>query len=179
VHSLGHVVHHLLEWCTQHEGARAVLEADPALLQSFVQESLRLHPSSPIAARIALQRTPFADGQVAAPGDRVIINLRAANRSRERFGADAAAFNPFRTLAGGVDATGLTFGRGMHACLGRTLAAGALGGGSSEVLQRGMLTVLAHRLLCRGITADPDRQARLDRTITRETWATFPVVFHR
>ena len=179
VHSLGHIVHHLLEWCEAHAGARAQLEADPSLLQRFVQESLRLHPSSPVAMRIALEQTAFADGQDAAPGDRVIINLRAANRSCERFGADAAEFNPFRVLPAGVDGTGLTFGRGMHACLGRNLAAGAPTAGTESGLQRGMLTVLAHRLLCRGVAADANRQARLDKTITRETWATYPVVFSR
>lgn len=179
VHSLGHVVHHLLEWCSRHAGARAALEADTGLLQRFVHESFRLHPSSPVAVRIALEPVTFADGQHAEPGDKVIMSLRGANRCTKRFGADADAFNPFRELARGTAETGITFGLGMHACLGRNLAAGLLtaGGGSGEERQLGMVTFIAHQLLRHGIEMDPDREARLDRAIARETWAFYPVRF--
>ncbi len=187
VHSLGHVVHHLLTWSSDHPEARARLEASPALVQRFVHESFRLNPASPIAARIALAPTDFLDGQHADQGDRVVISLRAANRSVERFGSDAAQFNPFRQLPRGVGETGLTFGSGMHACLGKALAAGMLTstetGGDAEqpplTTQLGMVTYIGHRLLTRGVERDPDREARLDKAIARETWAVYPVRFTR
>ncbi len=179
VHSLGHIVHHLLEWSAGHNGARAALEADPTLVQKFVHESFRLHPSSPVAVRIALEPVNFLDSQRAEPGDKVVISLRGANRSVERFGADADQFNPYREMKPGVEETGITFGRGMHVCLGRNLAAGLLATNGGSTQQFGMLTYLAHRLLCRGIAADTARQAKLDQAISRETWAFYPVVFTR
>jgi cytochrome P450 len=178
VHSLGHAVHHLLAWCAQHDGARAVLEAQPALVQRFVHESFRLHPSSPVAVRIALEPVDFADGQHAEPGDRVTISLHGANRCTGRFGADADQFNPYREPARGTSETGITFGLGMHACLGRNLAAGMLASGTSGAEQQlGMVTFIAHQLLRHGIEVDPMRTARLDRAIARETWAFYPVRF--
>ncbi len=182
VHSLGHVVHHLLTWSYEHPGVSEQLEADPALVQRFVHESFRLNPASPIAARIALSPTEFLDGQRADIGDRVVISLRGANRSIERFGSDAAQFNPFRQLPRGVGETGITFGSGMHACLGKALAAGMLSTkttGSVQEQQLGMVTYIGHRLLTRGMVRDPDREARLDKAIARETWALYPVLFTR
>ena len=182
VHSLGHVVHHLLTWSDEHPEARAQLEASPALVQRFVHESFRLNPASPIAARIVLAPTEFLDGQRADTGDRVVISLRGANRNVERFGSDAAEFNPFRQLPRGVGETGITFGSGMHACLGKALAAGMLSttaAGSEQGQQLGMVTYIGHRLLTRGMARDPDREARLDKAIARETWACYPVWFAR
>ncbi len=182
VHSLGHVVHHLLTWSQDHPKARDQLEADPTLVQRFVHESFRLNPASPIAARIALAPTEFLDGQRADTGDRVVISLRGANRCTERFGNDAAEFNPFRQLPRGVGETGITFGSGMHACLGKALAAGMLSttaAGSDQVQQLGMVTYIGHRLLQRGMARDPEREARLDKAIARETWAFYPVCFER
>jgi len=188
VHSLGHVVHHLLTWSNDHPQTRARLEASPALVQRFVHESFRLNPASPIAARIALEPTQFLDGQHADAGDRVVISLRAANRSVERFGPDATEFNPFRQLPRGVGETGLTFGSGMHACLGKALAAGMLSSTQAGVeqdqeqeqgRQLGMVTYIGHRLLTRGVERDPGREARLDKAVARETWAVYPVCFTR
>ena len=183
VHSLGHVAHHLLTWCDERPQARSRLEAEPLLVQRFVHESFRLNPASPIAVRVALEPVQFPDGQRAEPGDRVVISLRAANRSTARFGEDAAEFNPFRVLPRGIGETGITFGAGMHACLGKALAAGVLETGSAAGdetnRQLGMVTYIAHRLLLRGIERDPEREARLDRAIARETWQVYPVRFTR
>ncbi|MCG8443641.1 MAG: cytochrome P450, partial [Caulobacterales bacterium] len=73
VHSMGHVMHHLLTWCEAHPGDRARLVSEPVMLQRFVHESFRLHPSSPVAKRRALSRISFLDGQTAEPGDTGVI----------------------------------------------------------------------------------------------------------
>jgi cytochrome P450 len=51
IHSLVHVMHEIFEWIASHPLERQKLCTDSLLLQRFVHESARLHPSSPIAAR--------------------------------------------------------------------------------------------------------------------------------
>ena len=181
VHSLGHAVHHLLEWCEEHPEDRLALEQNAGRVQRFVHESFRLHPSSPVSWRTALEATAFLDGQQAAPGDKVVINLRQANRSPEMFGSDAASFNPERSVATGIDRTGLTFGIGIHACLGKNLAAGTLPREGQQVpnekRQLGTVAWIARALLQLGIRRDPERPGALDQTIELETWQSYPVRF--
>ncbi len=176
VHSLGHSIHHLLSWCDDHPDARQALVDDPALVQKFVHESFRLHPSSPIAKRVALAEIAFKDGQVAEAGDTVIINLRRGNRDVSVFGEDAEIFNPDRTVKSGVTHTGVTFGIGMHACLGKNLAAGSAPR-ADQPLQIGTVAWLSHALLKLGIEKDPDDPPQLDQAIERETWQRYPVRF--
>ena len=181
VHSLGHAVSHLLEWCEHNPEERAKLEADPFLVQRFIHESFRLHPSSPVAKRTALANVEFLDGQVANEGDTVIINLRQANRDPDVFGGDAEDFNPYRALNPGISETGVTFGIGMHACLGKFLAAGQLPIAGREVTaqdhQFGTVAWLCHQLLRQGIKRDHSQPAELDQSIERETWLTYPITF--
>ncbi|MEM6999251.1 MAG: cytochrome P450 [Pseudomonadota bacterium] len=181
VHSMGHAVAHLLAWCEAHPEARAELQADPLLVQRFVHESFRLHPSSPVAKRVALADVTFLDGQRAQSGETVIINLRQANRDSTVFGADAGQFNPYRQLPRGLSETGVTFGIGMHACLGKFLAAGQLPVPGktldAETHQLGTVAYICHRLLTAGVQRDHNQEAHLDQTIERETWQTFPIAF--
>ena len=181
VHSLGHAVHHLLTWCEEHPEDRARLLQDSTLVQRFVHESFRLHPSSPVAWRKALAEVAFDDGTVARTGDKVVINLRLANRDAKVFGDDADVFNPYRTPVKGVPETGITFGIGIHSCLGKNLAAGILPlpGQAVEADKRqlGMVTRMARGLLAAGAVRDPERSGRLDATIDRETWQTYPILF--
>jgi cytochrome P450 len=181
VHSLSHAVHHLLDWCEGVTDGRAQLLQDPERLQRFVHESFRLHPSSPVALRRALAPVAFLNGANAAPGDTVVIHLREANRDTGVFGADAAEFNPDRAVPAGVPETGITFGIGMHSCLGKNLAAGALPPPGREVAperrQLGTVAWIARALLDSGVTRDADRPGQLDATIERETWQRYPVQF--
>ncbi len=181
VHSLSHAVHHLLDECEVQPQARTEFEAEPERVQRYVHESFRLHPSSPVAKRRALATVEFLDGQQAQPDDIVIINLRQANRDPKIFGDDGERFIGERPIPRGIAETGLTFGIGMHACLGKNLAAGVLPvpGKASDPDKRqlGTLPWIAHALLKAGITRHPDRRGRLDATIERETWAHYPVQF--
>jgi len=181
VHSLGHAVHHLLQWCEANPGKQAELAEDTSRLQLFVHESFRLHPSSPASWRKALADVVFLDGTKAPAGSKVVVQLRQANRDTSIFGADAAEFNPDRDVPNGVDRTGLTFGIGMHSCLGKNLAAGALARPGQKIAeadrQLGTVAWIARALLRLGISPHPDRQAELDATIERETWQTYPVRF--
>jgi cytochrome P450 len=180
VHSLGHAMHHLLTWCEEHPQDRQKLIDDTELTQRFVHESFRLHPSSPVSMRKALAAVKFISGETAEEGDTVIINLHQANRDATIFGDDAAEFNPFREIAHGVTETGITFGIGIHTCLGKNLAAGVLPKAGESVdpdrRQLGMVTWIAHALLKCGAVKDPENPGHIDPTITRETWAEYPIL---
>ena len=181
VHSLGHVMHHLLSWCEANPKDRQRLIDDTALIQRFVHESFRLHPSSPVSMRKALADVEFLSGDTAQAGDTVVINLQQANRDTSLFGDDAAEFNPYREIPKGATETGITFGIGIHSCLGKNLAAGTLPR-AGEVIdperrQVGMVAWVAQALLRCGAVKDPDNPGHIDPTITRETWAEYPVLF--
>jgi cytochrome P450 len=180
VHSLGHAMNHLLSWCEEHPEDRQKLIDDTAFIQRFVHESFRLHPSSPVSMRKALAAVEFISGETAEEGDTVIINLHQANRDATIFGDDAAEFNPFREIAHGVTETGITFGIGIHTCLGKNLAAGVLPKAGESVdpdrRQLGMVTWIAHALLKCGAVKDPENPGHIDPTITRETWAEYPIL---
>jgi len=181
VHSLGHAMHHLLDWCEEHPQDRQNLIDDTVLAQRFVHESFRLHPSSPVSMRKALAAVEFLSGETAEEGDTVVVNLQQANRNSKIFGDDAAEFNPLREMPRGATETGITFGIGVHTCLGKNLAAGMLpkSGESVEPARRqlGMVTWVAHGLLKCGAINDPERSGHLDPTIARETWADYPILF--
>ena len=181
VHSLGHAMNHLLSWCEEHPEDRQKLIDDTAFIQRFVHESFRLHPSSPISKRRALADVEFISGETAAEGDTVIVNLQQANRDPKIFGDDGAEFNPYREKHRGVTETGITFGIGIHACLGKNLAAGTLPKPGETVdpdrRQLGMVTWIAHALLKCGAVKDPENPGHIDPTITRETWAEYPILF--
>jgi cytochrome P450 len=181
VHSLGHAMHHLLTWCEDHPGDRQKLIDDTALTQRFIHESFRLHPSSPVSMRRALAPVEFISGETAQEGDTVIVSLQLANRDTKIFGDDAAEFNPYREKHQGVTETGITFGIGMHTCLGKNLAAGTLPKPGESVdpdrRQLGMVTWIAHALLKCGAIKDLEKPGHIDPTITRETWADYPILF--
>ena len=101
----------------RHPDQLAWVKADPSLLPQAVEECLRYDSSVHIAARTALERVQLGDFTV-QPGEAVYINLGAANR-------DPAAYeNPERFSihrpAGSKNA--ISFGGGIHYCLGARLA---------------------------------------------------------
>lgn len=180
VHSLSHAMHHLFSWCAANPGGRAELVANPVTVQRFVHESFRLHPSSPVSKRQAVQDLVLPNGQAVAAGDTVIINLREANRDIRLFGANPEHFDPQREIERGVSETGITFGIGMHACLGKNLAAGALPVPGKpldmERHQLGTVAWIAHALLQAGVEPNPNQGPELDQAIARETWLNYPAL---
>ncbi|WP_395155647.1 cytochrome P450, partial [Ilumatobacter sp.] len=121
---LVHAMHHIFEWIAMHPDDRERLTTDHKLRQHFVHESMRLHPASPVAQRIAVTHTILKSGVTLNAGDCVTINIESANRDPLAVGANPSNFDPYRSLADGVAPWGLTFGTGSHACLGQELASG-------------------------------------------------------
>ncbi len=178
IHSLGHAVHEILNWLDAHPEDRQRLRDDPYFIQQCVYESLRLHPSSPVARRRALCPVTLKDGAVVEPGQQVAVNLRAANHDPELFGEDADRFNPHRTVKTSFR-YGLSMGDGAHACLGRHLAIGVdpKPGADPDKHQYGVVPLIVAGLLRHGLRPDPTEQPEKDGTITRITWARYPIVF--
>jgi cytochrome P450 len=91
------------------------LVAEPDLLLEAVEECLRYDPSVTLTARRALEEVSIRGRKISA-GDHVILSISAANRDPAIF-SDPDRFDierPFKEH--------LTFGGGIHYCLGATLA---------------------------------------------------------
>jgi cytochrome P450 len=99
----------------EHPGELARLRRDPALMQTAVQEMLRFDPSIQAVGRAVLQPTELA-GQPLPAGETVICLIAGANRDPERFP------DPDRFDVGRADGPPLSFGWGIHHCLGSVLA---------------------------------------------------------
>jgi cytochrome P450 len=173
--SLVHAVHEILGWTSD----LARLRDDPLLLQRCVHESFRLHPASPVARRAPTRRTRLADGSTPVPGDRVILDLHSANRDPSVFGADAETYNPHRrVLQPKAEPYGLTFGAGVHMCIGRDLDGGVSQQATTnpDSHQYGIVTRLVQALLQNGVSAHPEKQPVRDPSTTRANWGYYPVL---
>jgi len=108
---IGNVVYRLLE----HPGEMARLRADPTLAATAVEESLRYDPPITFTSRIARTDLQLCGLPVVA-GQLVVLFLTAANFDPERFA------DPYRFDVARADNHHLSFGWGIHHCLGASLA---------------------------------------------------------
>jgi cytochrome P450 len=104
----------LLALIEQPDQLRA-LRAEPALLTTAIEEMLRWTTPSPSKRRTATRATELA-GHTIQPGDKVLFWEGSANRD-ERVFPDAMAFDIRRDPN-----PHLSFGHGIHYCLGANLA---------------------------------------------------------
>jgi cytochrome P450 len=109
---IGNLLHALL---VDQELERRV-RADRALIETAIEESLRLSPPILFLARGCVAPTEIGKCPI-EPGQRVIIGSASANRD-ERVFVDPDTFNVARANAD----QHLTFGYGPHVCPGATLA---------------------------------------------------------
>lgn len=96
----------------------AALAAAPETAPLVVEEGSRHNPAvRNLTPRVARERVEVHDS-VIEPGELVFINVGAANRDPAVHGPTAARFDPFRPTA----RQQLTFGHGIHYCVGAQLA---------------------------------------------------------
>lgn len=174
-------IDHILSWIDTHpEDAPKVLE-DPLFVQRCIHETVRLNPSSPVAQRWALDDVTLKSGVHVPKGGKLVIDLAAVNRDQEVFGPTAAEFDPYRELPHGVGPFGLSFGGGMHVCIGQDLAAGVVP--SEDVDTRthlfGLVTGAVQRMFNAGVRRDPAHPPERDANTARPYWGTYPVVLGR
>lgn len=175
-----HAMHHIFEWLSvaDDDVARRRLVDDPVERQRFVHESLRLHPASPVAMRVATKSVTLRSGIELPQGSLVAIDLRAANRDHAVFADRPDEFDPHRQRPGDVAAWGLSFGHGTHSCLGRELAGGMEPEADDpEHHLLGAITVMAGIVLAAGARPAPDDPATRDDTTSRDVFARYPVTF--
>ena len=178
IHTLTHSMHELFERIEDPAKKEEVMN-NPFFLQKCIHESMRLHPSSPTAVRRPTCPYHTPEGQELNESDTVVIDLMAANRDETVFGTDAKDHNPNRDLPKGVQPYGLSFGKGMHACIGVNLAAGSFPKKDSdpETHQYGIITLTARKLLEYGAKPNPDNPPVVDTSTARNNWASYPILF--
>ena len=177
--ALVRATHHIFEWIAAHPEDEQRMQSDRMFVQRCVHETVRLEPSSPVGMRWALEDITLSDGRSVPKGSKVIIDLMAVNRDISVFGPDAAEFNPYRALPDGVFPYGLSFGNGMHACIGQDLAGGVLPHPQANQDDHlyGLVSGAVQALLTHGARPDPDNPPQMSAATKRPYWGSYPIVF--
>jgi cytochrome P450 len=121
-------------YLVQHPDALAALRRERPLTPQAVEELLRLEPPVGEIARAAAVAFEL-DGHPVGEGEVVGLSVLAANRDPTRF-RDPDWFDPHRHRAGAGSNPILSFGRGIHHCIGAALARVELREALETVLQR-------------------------------------------
>ena len=98
-----------------HPDQRAELAANPALINNAIEELLRFEPPGPAVARYVLRDTEVHGRKVPA-GSVMTMIVASANRDESRY-PDGDRFDIHRQ-----GPPHISFGRGIHSCLGAALA---------------------------------------------------------
>jgi cytochrome P450 len=136
--------------------ARHALVDDPSLIPNAIEELLRYEPPAPHVARSVTKDVEY-HGQTVPEGSVMLLLMGSANRDDRRF-PDGDRFDVHRPAKGHI-----SFGFGLHFCLGAALARLEGRVALEEVLRR-----------FPDWTVDGER-ARLSPTSTVRGWETLPV----
>lgn len=112
VHQTGNAVKTILE----SDLSPAKLFADRSACEATIEEALRYDAPLHMFTRYALEDVQLTDDIVIAKGEQIGLMLGAANRDPAQF-ADPATFDPQRR-----DQDNVSFGAGIHFCIGAPLA---------------------------------------------------------
>jgi cytochrome P450 len=140
-----------------HPDQRAELVADHSLIPSAVEEILRYESPAPHVARCVARQDLVVHGTEVPEGSAMLFLLGSANRDDGRF-PDGDCFDIHRN-----DGRHLTFGNGIHLCMGAALAR-----------MEGVIAL--EEVLARFPTWEVDTDtAKLSPTSTVRGWETLPV----
>ena len=172
------VMHNIFKWIEMHPEDADLVKTDASFVQRCTHETIRLQPSSPVAMRWALSDITLKSGRQIPQGSKVVIDLLAVNRDPAIFGADAEEFNPRRSTPDGVSLYGLSFGSGMHACIGQDLAAGlTMAAQVDDEHMFGLVPCAVQALFDHGARPDPANPPEMDESTTRPYFGRYPVIF--
>jgi cytochrome P450 len=175
--SFARTMHRLFGYLADHPDD-AALTSDVGFVQRVVHEVLRLEPPSPVRRRRALEATVVGDGTDVPVGAIVDLDLVAANRDPQVFGADADRFDPWRATPADVAPWGTSFGTGMHACIGQDMASGTLAADDAERAAQlfGVVPVAVRAMFAAGARPDPEDPPELDPLSARGYFLRYPVL---
>ena len=112
---------HAIRLLAEHPDQLALLAEDPSLADAAVEEALRYEPITPFTARILIEEVEYRD--VLFPeGTIVMVCAFTGNRDLDAAEAGPAGAERFDITADRGRARPLTFGAGVHYCLGANLA---------------------------------------------------------
>ncbi len=110
------LIGHTLRTLAEHPDQRAEIVADPELIPQTVEESLRFEAPSPVQARYVAEDLEY-HGQAVPRGSAMLLLNGSANRDQRHWGASGDEFDIHRKID-----HHLSFGYGLHFCLGAALA---------------------------------------------------------
>jgi cytochrome P450 len=126
---------HAVRLLAEHPQQWALLVADPQLAQAAVDEALRFEPITPFTARITTEELEFRD--VTFPeGTIVIVCTFTGNRDLAPVEDVPQSADSFDISADRGGARELTFGAGVHYCVGANLARAELAEALSFLARR-------------------------------------------
>ncbi|ODU07030.1 MAG: hypothetical protein ABS81_02780 [Pseudonocardia sp. SCN 72-86] len=167
----------VLHFVWNHAESPRDMAHDRAALQVWLHEALRLRTVVPTVSRRVMQDVTI-NGRDIPQGTKIHVDLHAGSTDPAVYGEDARDFNPARAVPDGVPRFGFAFSGGVHACLGKALAAGSPvqpGDDPDEQHLHGVVTVIASELLRAGITPVPGTEPSGDPLTRRwSRWVDYP-----
>ena len=126
---------HAIRLLAEHPDQWQLLAADPSLAEAAVEEALRYEPITPFTARITTEDVVWRD-TLFPEGTVVMVCAFTGNRDLEPDAVGPGGVDAFDITAGRGRAKPLTFGAGVHYCLGANLARVELQEGLTFLSQR-------------------------------------------